>query len=280
MNRQQRLISIFNDTQDMIATTPALRSAAEQAARATRLYAEDEWPEIKPASREGAVRVTGRRSFEAAMAIAAEYPKARIAVHNFASPTNPGGGVKNGSSAQEESLCRCSTLYGCLDQRRIWEGYYIPNRGTGDILATDACIWSPGVVICKSDTAQPERLPQDQWVSVDVVTCAAPYLRNSPSNQNNPGAGRERVVPMTELYEVHRKRARHLLTIAAAEGAQCLVLGAFGCGAFSNDPYLVANAWHQEVDALRNHFDLIEFAVFHMPYEQDNYDAFVDEFAQ
>ena len=87
-------------------------------------------------------------------------------------------------------------------------------------------------------------------------------------------------ISLTELYDIHRQRARHLLAVCAAEGIDCLVLGAFGCGAFRNDPYLVANAWHQEVDAMRRHFDLIEFAVFHMPYELDNYEAFRDEFAQ
>ena len=278
MNRQQKLAAIFRDTEDMIATTPELRAASERAAKLSRFYDADEWPALGEATREGVVRVTGRRSFEAAFAIAAERPGARIAVHNFASPVNPGGGVRGGSSAQEESLCRCSTLYASLDQHRFWDSYYSPNRGSGDIMATDACIWSPGIVVCKSDESEPARLPQDQWIDVDVVTCAAPDLRRSRSNRFHPGAGREREVSMTELYAAHRKRARHLLTIAAAEGAQCLVLGAFGCGAFCNDPYLVANAWHEELEPLRRHFDLVEFAVFHMPYEAENYEAFMTEF--
>lgn len=278
MNRQQRLAAIFEDTQSMIETTPELKAACDQSVRQTRLYEADEWPMLGKAGREGVVRVTGRRSFEAAMGIAQERPGASIAVHSFASSVFPGGGVKSGSSAQEESLCRCSTLYPCLDQRRMWNAYYSPNRGAGDLMATDACIWSPGVVICKSDDDEPKRLPPEQWVSVDVITCAAPDLRRSPSNAHHPGTGRDREVSMSELFAAHRRRARHLLYIAAAEGAQCLVLGAFGCGAFCNDPYLVANAWHQELEPLRHHFDLIEFAVFHMPYESDNFEAFQMEF--
>lgn len=65
--------------------------------------------------------VTKSKTFEAAMRLRKERPDAKIAVLNFASATNPGGGVKSGSSAQEESLCRCSTLYPTLNQRKLWD---------------------------------------------------------------------------------------------------------------------------------------------------------------
>ncbi len=280
MNRQQQLAAIFADTQDMIASIPRLKEASRRSVEATRFYDADEWPELADATRPGIVRVSERRSFEAARRIASEHPGARIAVHNFASPVNPGGGVIAGSSAQEESLCRCSTLYDSLDQRRMWDAFYLPNRGTGDALATDACIWTPDVVVCKTDESLPQRLPEDEWMQVDVVTCAAPNLRGTTSNLSNPAASRAEGVPLTRIFDIHRQRARHLLAVAAAEGVDALVLGAFGCGAFRNDPYLVANAWHDAVSELRGHFDLIEFAVFHMPYETENYEAFRDEFAE
>ena len=278
MNRAQQLAGIFADTQDMIASTPELQEASRRSVEATHFYDADVWPDLTEPAKAGEIRVTGHRSFEAARIIAEERPGTRIAVHNFASAVNPGGGVVNGSSAQEESLCRCSTLYYSLDQRRMWDAYYLPNRGTGDALATDACIWTPDVVICKSDDALPQRLPRDQWFSVDVVTCAAPNLRGTTSNLLNPAASRVDGVPLTRIFDIHRRRARHLLSVAAAEGVDALVLGAFGCGAFRNDPYLVASAWHEAIDELRGHFDLIEFAVFHMPYERENYEAFRDEF--
>lgn len=278
MNRQQQLAQIFADTQEMISSTSQLQQASARSAQATHFYDADEWPDLPKATREGTVRISERRSFEAARVIANERPGKRIAVLNFASPLNPGGGVTSGSSAQEESLCRCSTLYASLDQRRMWDAYYLPNRGTGDALATDACIWTPDVVIVKSDESLPQRLPADQWLAVDVVTCAAPNLRGTTSNLLNPAASRTDGVPLTRIYDIHRQRARHILAVCAAEKADCLVLGAFGCGAFRNDPYLVASAWHEAVEQMRTHFDLIEFAVFHMPYETENYEAFRDEF--
>ena len=277
MNRQQQLAAIFADTQDMIANTPQLKEASRRSAEATRFYDADEWPSLGSGKHAGKVRVSERRSFEAARAVAQEMPGARIAVHNFASPVNPGGGVVAGSSAQEESLCRCSTLYDSLNQRRMWDAYYLPNRGASDAMATDACIWTPDVVVCKSDESLPQRLAQDEWFVTDVITCAAPNLRGTTSNLSNPDASRTDGVPLTRIYDIHRQRARHLLTVAAHEGVSCLVLGAFGCGAFRNDPYLVASAWHDPIEELRHHFDLIEFAVFHMPYETENYEAFRDE---
>ena len=279
MSRTIQLAAIFADTQKMISNTPELKTASEQSAKLTHIYEAGEAPKIPEATREGLVRVSDRRSFEAARVIAQERPNARIAVHNFASATNPGGGVKTGSSAQEESLCRCSTLYDSLNQRRIWDAYYGPNRGTGNYLATDTCIWTPDVVVCKSDESLPKRLPKEEWLTVDVVTCAAPNLRRTKANLSNPGVARHGGVTLTELFEIHRRRARFLLTVCAAEGIDCLVLGAFGCGAFRNDPYLVSSAWHQEIEPMRKHFDLIEFAIFHMPYETENYEAFRDEFA-
>lgn len=124
------------------------------------------------------------------MRLAKKYPGKRITVLNFASATNPGGGVAHGSSAQEESLCRCSTLYPTLDRRFLWQEYYNVNRASANVMHTDACIYSPGVVICKTDADFPERMPHAYWISVDVISCAAPNLRNTPANLYNPESGR------------------------------------------------------------------------------------------
>lgn len=205
------------------------------------------------------------------MHLAKQHPGKRIAVLNFASATNPGGGVVNGSSAQEESLCRCSTLYPTLDRRFLWQAYYDVNRAAGNVLHTDACIYSPGIVVCKTDTDFPERLPQEDWMTVDVVSCAAPNLSHTPGNLYNLESGQAVSIMTSELQRIHEQRARGILAIAATNSVSILVLGAFGCGTFRN-----ARAYANVLKDCRQHFDWIEFAIFCRDGERENYDAFAE----
>jgi uncharacterized protein (TIGR02452 family) len=109
---------------------------------------------------------------------------------------------------------------------------------------------------------------------VDVISCAAPNLRKRPGNSHNPEYGRAVTISDADLYELHLKRAKHIMHIAAANGADALVLGAFGCGAFANDPKVVAEAYRDALSDYRQYFRLIEFAVYCRPGENENYDAF------
>ena len=76
------------------------------------------------------------------------------------------------------------------------------------------------------------------------------------------------------LYELHLKRARHIFRVAAANHVDMLVLGAFGCGAFRNDPWVVAKAYRRVTEEFRGHFDVIAYAVYCTPKDRKNYDAF------
>lgn len=275
MDRRQRLIDVFVDTQRFYTQNPLLSKAGQTARTATKLYETEDYPDIlDDTETDGLVIVTKHKSFEAAMKIHAEHPEWKISVLNFASATNPGGGVKTGSSAQEESLCRCSTLYPTLTQNWLWQCYYQKNRDAHDNLHTDACIYSPGVVICKTDDTWPERMEEKDWVTVDVISCAAPNLRKRRGNYHNPEYGSAPKISAEKLYALHKKRAEHILHIAAANHADALVLGAFGCGAFANDPYVVARAYKAAIAAYEQYFKKIEFAVYCRQDETENYDAF------
>jgi uncharacterized protein (TIGR02452 family) len=282
INRQSKLALIFNDTQKHYDTNERLRSAVEHAQAEAQIYLPDEpvqLPAISDAASAPKLTISGRRTFEAAKQLLEENPAAHVAVLNFASATNPGGGVLHGSSAQEESLCRCSTLYPTLDQRRFWDAYYHPHRAAGDVRYTDACIYTPDVVVFKSDDDYPELLPESEWFEVDVVTCAAPNLWHSFSRARNPLADTAQTVDDEELYRIHVSRGRRICEVAAAHGVDTLVLGAFGCGAFRNNPQVVARAYRAVLEEMGPYFERVEFAIFCMPgRESENYRAFRDVF--
>ncbi len=261
--RAQRLVDVFKDTQLMIRENPSLNRTVENSKSRTHFYGVSDIPAVdKNRGKEMKIVVTGNRSFQGARQLAERNPGKRVAVLNFASATSPGGGVERGSSAQEESLCRCSTLYPVLKQQTLWNQFYSFHRERRNRLYTDACIYTPEVKVIKSDENHPERLPEDQWLTVDVITCAAPNLRF------------DTVLPDEDLVELHLSRGRKILDVAIANGADCLVLGAFGCGAFRNDPKVVAAVYAQLMKEYRNAFDEVEFAVFYCGSEITNYEAF------
>jgi len=123
-------------------------------------------------------------------------------------------------------------------------------------------------------------MPPEKWVTVDVISCAAPNLRRKPANRYNPERGQTVSITSDELRQIHEQRAKSILSAAAGNGADILVLGAFGCGAFSNDPKVVAKAYSNVLKDYSKYFDLIEFAVFCREYETENYDVFAEVLAK
>lgn len=269
-------IEIFEDTLRLCKENTRLAEAINISRAGTKFYAADEYPEkAKPApERSTEINVTAERTLEAAKRLSEKHRGKRIAVLNFASATNPGGGVTRGSSAQEEALCRCSTLYPCLTAKELKNLFYSMHKNLHDTRYTDACIYTPGIISIKSDTAFPEAVPESEWFSVDVITCAAPNLRKDPYNSMNPGEGKPVKVTPSELLEIHKKRGTHILDIAAANGADTVVLGAFGCGAFRNDPNIVAESYREILPSYKNLFDEIVFAVYCSPRDTGNFDTF------
>ena len=73
---------------------------------------------------------------------------------------------------------------------------------------------------------------------------------------------------------IHEKRGRLILESAAANGAEVLILGAFGCGAFKNDPAVVAQAYANILPEYLHFLRTIEFAVYCLPRSTQNFDAF------
>jgi uncharacterized protein (TIGR02452 family) len=177
----------------------------------------------------------------------------------FASARNPGGGFITGARAQEEDIARASALYACLTAA---PDFYAHHRREPDLRYSDRVIYSPEVPVFRDDTG---RL-LDQPYLLSMITAAAPNLSAIRSNQPDLAD----TVP-----DVVRKRCQRVLEVAAARGHRQLVLGAWGCGVFGNDPTVVATAF---AEALRRvtRFDHVVFAVLDHTPATARYRAFVD----
>lgn len=76
--------------------------------------------------------------------------------------------------------------------KEMWNKFYIPHREANNSLNNDDCIFTPAVKVFKSNISFPRLLPESEWWEVDVLTCAAPNLRNTPHNRMNPNAGNKK----------------------------------------------------------------------------------------
>ena len=276
IDRRTKNAEIFRDTEQRYSSNQFLREAVETSIKKQAFVSEESIIRIPaPCETEKAqVIVSGKRSLEAAETYAKQGKK--VCVLNFASATNPGGGVVNGSSAQEECICRCTTLYPCLNTKKMWDVFYQPHRDTANPLYNNDCIYTPNVVVVKSDTNFPELLSQEDWWNVNILTCAAPNLRERPSNRMNPHAGDTAAkITHDELEELLTTRIRRIFEIAVANENEVLILGAFGCGAFKNPPEIVAKVFNKVMQDYLYYFDTIEYAVFHTERELANHEAFL-----
>lgn len=267
-------VAIFQDTERLCKTNQRLADSVKKATSMQKLILETDSvpkPKLELYEEKAKIVVSKKRSYEAA----AGYKGQKVAVHNFASASNPGGGVVRGASAQEECLCRCSGLYFSLNTKEMWDGFYTPHREAQDPIHNDDMIYTPGVTVFKTDTANPTLMPEKDWYDVDVITCAAPNLRSRPSNPYNSGDGQQAItVRDDELLALHEKRLRRILDVAVTEGATAIVLGAFGCGAFANKPGVVARAAKNVIAEYMHAFRNIEFAVYCSPRDDSNFRTF------
>lgn len=156
----------------------------------------------------------------------------RVAVLNFASFHNPGGKFLEGSKAQEECLCHESTLYNVLNQHR---GFYETNgKHKNRNLYSNRALYSPEITF----------LRDSQICSCDVITCASP----------NRSAAERIGVTEAENSNALRSRIRFVLGIAEDNKVDTLILGAYGCGVFGQDPKEVASIFKEELMDPENHY--------------------------
>lgn len=180
--------------------------------------------------------------------------KTKVCALNFASFRNPGGNFIGGSNAQEENLCHVSNLYNIL---REYSTYYRENTSMlNRNLYKDRAIYSPNVVFNDEN--------KQIFVEADVLTCAAP----------NWSAAQNRGVSAIENKLVLAQRLQFIKDIAELETVDVLILGAWGCGVFKQDPRQVAKI----CDFIFSTSSIIKHIIYAVPGEINgkNYKAFVD----
>ena len=210
------------------------------------------------------IEVTDETTQIAARRLVEAESVADLVLLNFASARHPGGGFITGAKAQEEDLCRCSALYPCLMTQRE---YYDANRNDESTLYTDHLIYSPNVPWFRARS----RDQPDTLFLASVITSPAPnaavVLSREPDAQ-----------PVIEA--TLRRRAGLVLAVAADNGHRTVLLGAWGCGVFGNEPALVADAFGNwlESDRFAGAFDRIVFAIFDRSREREILSAFKQRF--
>ena len=195
-----------------------------------------------------AFRVSNETTFSAARRLVQHYGPGRVAALNFASAKTPGGGFLSGSQAQEESLARASALVPTLERHTA---YYEANRRSDSLLYTDHLIVSPRVPVFRDDD---DHLLEEPW-EVTIVTSPAP---NAGAIVKNDSDVRHEIVP------TFRRRVEQVLAAAVAFDQSALVLGAWGCGVFGNDPDTVAGLFGDFLlhdGPFARAFEHVEFAV-------------------
>jgi len=197
-------------------------------------------------------------------------PAPKILVLNLASATRPGGQTRNGASAQEEDLCRRTSLLLSLESEDA-KRYYDYNNARKTRMGSDGVMLSPNVEVIKDDASE----LLDQPFPISVMSCAAPMVRLGLEGMSQQ-----------EYEEMLYRRIQGMLLVAASQGYRHLILGAFGCGVYGNDAALVSDLFARAIRTFAfagmgggQLFDSIQFAVLCRPGKDYNYREFCRNFS-
>lgn len=212
----------------------SIRDDVAAAVGLTRLYVPGELPHnrsLGSRGRQTSFETTGETTLAAARRLVRSGTYGHVAALNFASARNPGGGFLGGSLAQEESLAASSALYACIAPQTE---YYATNNASTSAYYTDHLIFSPRVPVFRDDEFEliPERYLLS-FITAPAVNAGVVLERDADASNR--------------IAEVMHRRTNIVLNAAAVNGVDCLVLGAWGCGVFKNDPETIATIFAQSL---------------------------------
>lgn len=238
---------VMADTKELCETNPKLIDSIDNSINTCSIVYEENDINISPRHWNTKIVVSNKRSYEAAQ----QYKWKKVAVLDFANNHSPWWAPFS-AWAQEESMCRCSTLYPCL---YWWNNYNLFYQRHIDLYDhweidwrwNDDLMYFHDITVFKSDEDIPQLMDESERYNVDVIVSAAPQVMRI-----NPD--------FSVLEPIFRKRIKRILDVAYQQKAEVLILWAYGCWAFRNPPQLVAKIFKEE---LQNYdFEIVEFPVF------------------
>lgn len=258
------LKKLYSDTTARVMQVPSLAERTSKLERDNTIEVY-EWHIIPPRTSEdkaGEIEVTDETTIQAVERLRKEYGNdKRICMLNFASAKEPGGMWAEGSKAQEESLCYSSNLYWSLRKSLPLYQWNRSNLRRG--LYTNNMIYSKDVTVFRDKDYN--LLDEKDWYYVDCISSAAPNRIATVKNGVDESA----------VQNAMKDRIIRILQLARTFGGEVLVLGAFGCGVFRNNPSVVAELFKQVLIENHGRYDF-EKVVFAVPAGRDreNYTVF------
>lgn len=190
-----------------------------------KLILDDEFDYLQGKTKVGTYKdniiISDKTTYDAAIELNNEV--SNVCILNFASYFKPGGGFIKGAYAQEESLCHVSGLYPILSSLDVYDkrakNKSIPDEYRSEIIYSS----------CVPFTQEPGYLSMP--VLFDVVSCAAPNCNRVP------------IARMEAVESAIDERLSACYLLPYLKGCDALVLGAWGCGVFKNNPIYIASTF-------------------------------------
>lgn len=266
MNARSKNVSVAHETLEVCKnkkyTSPNgnvvdISKELDASVEGTELYNYDLFHDRSLPTRKPTIEVSNETTTQAAVRLAGQ-GKTNLVALNFASSHTPGGGFKAGAIAQEEDLCRASGLYPCLKSKPVC---YNENILCDDCYYTHNMIYSPNVPFFRNEHNMFIETP----FLLSIISAAAPNLNSSKEFDQG-------VLGMKLAHRIDK-----ILCVAEKHGHENLILGAWGCGAYGNDPKMMALLFKWGLEQVP-HFNHICFAVYDTKTPPNIFNTFTEVF--
>ena len=239
MDRYKDLVEVFEDTRQK--SLNKFKVETETLIKNTKIYNYPSVINIENAERieSQSLSIIDCDTVTTACSLKGKYNK--VAALNFADALTPGGGVLQGMTTQEENICRRSNLYESLIASKEYYNInhsFKKSAGSLGYLYTDTLIYSTDVTIFKDDDYN-----NIEPIKIDIITCPAPSI-----------------LEYEDIFPIYKCRIRGIIRSAIANKVDCLVLGAWGCGAFGQNPYEISKAFIEVLSEIK-YFKEVVFAI-------------------